>query len=218
MRWLAVGLMISFLGWSWGQRPPQERSGASIAKPRSPAVAATAVPPAEAAPVMEAATWAWSSAAFEDSPEAPHLDPPVRIRIPSLDIEAAIVEVGVEDNGEMSVPSRPDEAGWYRFGARPGDTGAAVIAGHVDAAGWGPGAFFHLDRLTPGDVVTIEFADGETRSFEVRTSQQMSKRALNTDAVFESDEAVVRLVTCGGSFDQSSRHYSDNVVVELVPG
>jgi hypothetical protein len=28
-----------------------------------------------------------------------------------------------------------------------------------------------------------------------------------------SDEVVLRLVTCGGTFDRSSGHYRDNVIV-----
>src|SRR5688572_8435793 len=61
--------------------------------------------------------------------EAP---PPTRLEIPSLGIDAAVQEVGITKKGTMGVPRGYDEAGWYKYGAAPGELGSAVLAGHLD--------------------------------------------------------------------------------------
>src|SRR6266542_32752 len=46
--------------------------------------------------------------------------PPVRLRIPAAHIETALQRLGRAHDGTIQLPSRPDIAGWYAEGPRPG--------------------------------------------------------------------------------------------------
>ena len=144
---------------------------------------------------------------------------PVAIEIPAIHVVAEVVETGVDPESlQMAIPASPAEVGWYEFGPRPGEPGSAVLAGHVDVAGYGPGAFFELDRLAPGNEVVIHMSDGSTREFEVIETTRVPKEDLDVDAVFQnSGPARVTLITCGGAFNQTERTYLDNVVSSLAP-
>lgn len=80
------------------------------------------------------------------------LAPPVRVRFPELDVDAAVQAVGVDPRGEMDVPEDVDTVGWYRFGPGAGSgAGSSVLSGHVDDRIQGRGAFYRLSDLAPGD-------------------------------------------------------------------
>jgi sortase (surface protein transpeptidase) len=104
-------------------------------------------------------------------------------------------------------------AGWYRHFASPGEPGPAVLLGHVDTYE-GPAVFHRLSALEPGDSISIDRADGHTVVFTVQSVQTYPKRSFPTNLVYgPAVDPVLRLITCGGSFDRVHRSYLDNVVV-----
>jgi hypothetical protein len=138
---------------------------------------------------------------------------PERIRIPVIGVNSRLEELGRSANGTIEVPEDWDVAGWFAGGARPGQRGPAVILGHVDSRS-GPAVFYRLRELTPGDKILIDQRDGRTAAFIVdRTERWPKTRFPTTDVYFPTLRPVLRLVTCGGSFDESSGHYRDNVIV-----
>ncbi len=138
--------------------------------------------------------------------------PPVRILIPALGVDAAVVPLALDDRGALEVPQDADLVGWYRLSPRPGEVGPAVLAGHLDWRGE-PGVFRRLDELLLGDLVKVVGADGEEVSFTVTAVEQHPKRAFPTVRVYGDTAAPeLRLITCGGAFDQRSQHYRDNVI------
>jgi hypothetical protein len=147
-------------------------------------------------------------------------DAPVRLRIPALDLDAAVDAVGIDAaTGDFAVPPGVDRVGWYRFG--PGlaaRTGSIVVAGHVDSAAEGAGAFFRLNTVEAGDLVTLTGPGGRNRTFTVTARERHRKTAVPLGRYFARDGGVrLTLITCGGPFDTESRHYQDNVVVTAVP-
>jgi hypothetical protein len=142
----------------------------------------------------------------------------VRLTIEPGGLVVDVVPVGVDATGEaMALPPEASVAAWYRFGPSPGDSGSAVIAGHVDFGGR-PGAFVDLGRIEPGAIVTIEFADGSSQAFTINARRSYSKPDLPVAELFRADgPATLVLVTCGGAFDRSARSYRDNVVLYAVP-
>jgi hypothetical protein len=60
---------------------------------------------------------------------------PVRITIPRIHVDAPVEPLGQNPDGTVEVPTltRPNLAGWYKYGPTPGQRGAAVVLGHVDA-------------------------------------------------------------------------------------
>jgi len=150
---------------------------------------------------------------FRSTRDFPGVPVPVRLRIPAAHVDTALQSLGRNPDGTIAVPSDPDVAGWYAQGPRPGQPGPAVILGHVDSA-TGPAVFFRLDRLSPGDAITVDSADGSTRSFRVTGVTRVPKNRFPTDLVYlPTLQPVLRLVTCGGSFDRTARSYRDNVIV-----
>ncbi|MEU2663604.1 class F sortase [Micromonospora sp. NPDC007220] len=144
-----------------------------------------------------------------------HRAAPVDVRIPAIDVRARIVPVGADADGHLEVPplDRPTLAGWYRHGVSPGETGNAVLVGHVDSAA-GPAVFFDLGRLRPGDTVRITRADASVATFAVDGVGSYPKDHFPTDLVYgPSDATGLRLITCGGRFDRDTGNYVDNVIV-----
>jgi hypothetical protein len=140
---------------------------------------------------------------------------PTGLTIEAIDVVAApIIPVGVLPDGSMEIPAA-SEVGWYRFGARPGDTGSSVLAAHIAFNGE-PGVFVELGLLQVGDSLTVTFEDGEVRRFEVTETARYPKDELPARRLFGGDGGELALVTCGGEFDASSRSYADNVVVYAV--
>lgn len=138
---------------------------------------------------------------------------PVRLEVPALGLDLGLIELGTNPDGSLEVPVDYQEVGWFRGSAPPGDTGPAVVAGHVDSKD-GPAPFFGLRELAAGDVVAVTSHDGRRSAFTVDGVQQYPKDAFPTAAVYgPAPGPVLRLVTCGGSFDRSTGHYRDNVVV-----
>lgn len=158
--------------------------------------------------------------AGEDAPPAPAAaggtqpgEVPEQIQIPSIGVSSRIVGLALRSDGRMEVPSDPAQAGWLRSGAAPGTTGPAIIVGHVDSK-TGPAVFYRLSKLQPGDEILVRNHHGENKSFTVRRVGHYAKDHFPTETVYgPSPGPVLRLITCGGAFDHTVRHYQDNVVV-----
>ncbi|WP_374945702.1 class F sortase [Agreia sp.] len=138
---------------------------------------------------------------------------PVRVRIPSIGVDSGLEMLDRDATGWIQPPVDFASAGWYRSGIVPGALGPAVIAGHIDSA-VGPAVFYRLPTLKAGDAVEVDLSDGSTARFRVDSQLQVPKNAFPTAEVYgPTPDAQLRLVTCGGAFDDSTGHYVDNVVV-----
>ncbi|MGY1669077.1 class F sortase [Geodermatophilus sp. SYSU D00710] len=138
---------------------------------------------------------------------------PVRVQIPALGVTSRIMELGLQRDGSMEVPRGAYPVGWYDGSPTPGELGPAVLAGHVDWEGE-PGAFYGLRELRTGDTVVVDRTDGTVATFRVDRVEKHSKDDFPTDEVYgDIDHAGLRLITCGGAFDEESGDYQDNVIV-----
>lgn len=139
--------------------------------------------------------------------------PPDRLQIPSADIDAAVVDLGVQPSGEMEAPPTPDVVGWYRMSSRPGQPGNSVMSGHVD---WGrnTAVFWGLRSLQPGDPIVVRGTDGVSHTYAVDWNEAYPWRSAPMDHIIgPSAESLLTLITCDGAFDQASREYSERRVV-----
>lgn len=138
---------------------------------------------------------------------------PVRLRIPAIDVDTGLESLGLAPDTSIEVPSEPGVAGWWERGPRPGQVGPAVILGHVDSK-TGPAVFFRLRWLQRGDEVLVDRADGSTARFVVSRQGKYTKVAFPSDLVYYPTlDPELRLVTCGGTIDRATGHYSENLVV-----
>jgi sortase (surface protein transpeptidase) len=108
-------------------------------------------------------------------PTVPPFSQPTHISIPSLGLDAAILPVGTDRYGAMEAPGAGHPASdpiwsstfWWKLGAKPGQPGNAVLAGHVDRIDGGYGPFWNLGLIQPGDQITITEQDGQVYTFQV---------------------------------------------------
>lgn len=175
-----------------------------------------AVPPSEAAPSSKPDT------AFKLQPILPVDGPslpaskPVTLSIPAIGITSDLMELGLNPDGTVEVPSIDDpnsEAGWYRGSPTPGEVGPSIILGHIDSRKYGPGVFYDLDKLQPGDTIEVTRADGSTATFSIDKVQSYLKAEFPTDEVYGNiNKAGIRLITCGGAFNSDEGSYESNII------
>jgi len=136
---------------------------------------------------------------------------PVRLQIAAIGVDSGLMKLGLKADGTMEVPPLGFPAGWFTGAPTPGQLGPAIIAGHVD---WnGPGVFYNLFKLKPGDLVTVTRKDGSKPVFRVTRVKQFPKDQFPTKAVYGNiDNAGLRLITCGGSFNPRTGHYEANII------
>ncbi len=134
--------------------------------------------------------------------------PPVRIEIPAIAVEAPIVQLGVDANGLMEAPATPDVVGWYWMSARAGQPGNNVMSGHVDWGG-GPAVFWGLRRLAVGDQILVEGADGGRYAYAVEWNRTFpGLGGPVASLVSGTNDPVLTLITCEGTFNPQTRDYS----------
>jgi LPXTG-site transpeptidase (sortase) family protein len=148
---------------------------------------------------------------FDGVPASEGLDPE-RITIPAIDVDADVIDLGLNPDNTLEVPSDFSQTGWFDRGSRPGEYGASIIAGHIDSTD-GPAVFFELAELTEGDEVEVHSADGETVTYAIERVEEYSKEEFPTQEVYSfTREPTLRLVTCGGPFDDTIGSYENNTI------
>ncbi|WP_029433863.1 class F sortase [Blastococcus sp. URHD0036] len=200
---LAVAGVLALVVALTGQHsPPQPDAAAGTTAPTTPG---TGTPSLEASPQTPAPA----------SPSVP-VAAPVSVSVPAIGVRSDLMDLGLNDDGTVEVPplAADDRAGWYEPGPEPGAVGPAVILGHVDSAEFGPGVFFDLGALTPGDEIEVTRADATVAVFAVDRVERHPKDEFPTIEVYgNTPDPQLRLITCGGDFDSSARSYLDNIVV-----
>jgi LPXTG-site transpeptidase (sortase) family protein len=142
--------------------------------------------------------------------------PPVRIEIPSLGVERAIVPLGMvtvggrlewDSESLFATANRRDLVGHMEGSANPGEVGNVVLAGHNynrGAYNW-TGVFVSLSRLKPGDTVRIVNERDEGFLYEVQWVEEVpfSRRThanllTHIDYLAPTPQETLTLTTCGG--------------------
>ena len=182
---------------------------------------AAAAPSARSTPAPSASVHpdAAKAAGFQDpaveTGRTSTADRPVRIVIPAIGVNASLIDLARGADGVLAAPpsTELDRAGWYAKGTVPGRIGPAVIAGHVD---WVDrvAVFHRLDELHAGDAITVVMDDGSKVRFAVDDVRTVSKLHFPTAAVYgPTPDPQLRVITCGGPWDDARNIYSENVVV-----
>lgn len=150
---------------------------------------------------------------------APSVDLPARLLIPSLEIDTTFTtSVGVDERGEMAVPSDFNQVAWYHFSPAPGAVGPAVVIGHVNSY-LGPAVFDRLSSVESGALVIVETEAGRRHTFKVTAVEDFTQTDFPTRLVYgDLSYPGLRLVTCSGVFDETGDRFTHNTVVfaELV--
>ncbi|MFH8373916.1 class F sortase [Streptomyces cyaneofuscatus] len=142
---------------------------------------------------------------------------PRSVEVPSVGIDAPVVRRGLDQDGAIDPPpyDLPQTAGWYGKGTEPGAEGAALLVGHVDTE-TKPAVFYGLSAVRPGEKVKVTREDGSVAEFTVDDVQVVTRERFDAEKAYGprvDGRAELRLITCGGKYDQKSRSYTANVVV-----
>ena len=203
---LLVGGALVVRSFSGQQAPPQPGGAQSVAVAPPPSN-----PTASSPPTRSAKATATSASGFGPIMEP---SPPVSLTIPSIGVRTkGIVDLTLDKEGKLQAPTDFAKAGWYASGPTPGEFGPAVIGAHVDSKS-GPAVFYRLGSLMQGAEVAVVRKDGSTARFVVDRVSRYAKADFPTETVYGDTKgrAELRLITCGGAFDQSTGHYVDNIV------
>src|SRR6266849_271978 len=138
---------------------------------------------------------------------------PASLIIPSIGVRTRLIRLGVTSSGALQVPASAAVAGWYTFSPRPGGIGSSIIAGHIDSLA-GPGVFYRLHLMKPGQRVYVRRTDSSLAVFRVTATHMYLKAHFPTADVYgPTPTPQLRLITCGGTFDPATGHYLSNVIV-----
>ena len=145
---------------------------------------------------------------------------PKSLRIPSLDISAPIVPVGLTAGGAMDAPATLSDVGWYEKSANVGeDSGRSILTdGHYGSSA-APGIFHNLYNIKIDDPIYVLGENGKEAVYRVVEIERKAledvdmKKALRT---YPGAKQSLTLITCEGEYDPSRATYDDRVVVYAV--
>lgn len=139
--------------------------------------------------------------------------------VPSAGLKSTIVQVGRTPTGAMGSPDNPFVIGWLNSSAEPGAVGNTLLAGHRDFedkdGNVGTGVCWELVNTVVGDQMIV--VDNENNLYYVYTvTEAATVNPRDPDSaryLKNTDEAVVTLITCEGSFNAETHQYSHRRVV-----
>ncbi len=141
---------------------------------------------------------------------------PTAIEIPAIGVRAPLDALTLDASGGLERPPHAGSPGWFTGSAVPGDSGPAVIAGHVDSK-TGPAVFWRLRDLRVGDSILVTRSDATVVTFRVTRSGEYPQASFPTREVYgPTPDRALRLITCAGTYDHAARRYRDNRVVFAV--
>jgi sortase (surface protein transpeptidase) len=141
---------------------------------------------------------------------------PVRLVISAIGINALVESVGVRPDGDLATPTRDlwDDVGWYDLGTHPGESGSAVIDGHLDRPGGYPAVFWRLRDAHVGDDVLVTNTAGKTLHFRVtRIAYYTPDQAPLQDIFGNLGGTYLNLITCAGDWIPSQHQTTLRLVV-----
>ena len=157
---------------------------------------------------------------------------PVRMRIPSLDVDAAFEGIGLDaaradgqGRAPLGSPNDRTKAGWYVDGPQPGSgRGTVLTNGHTYRDG---SAIFQEDfseRIHVGQLIDVEVDNGSTCSYRVQrvwrdvdAARDYPRIVLAEDLYdFEGPERLF-LTTCGGRWDSGTQSYDQLSMLIATP-
>jgi LPXTG-site transpeptidase (sortase) family protein len=127
-------------------------------------------------------------------PYVNRLQPPERLQIPGVDLDAKVVPVGTktDDQGRILWETAAFAVGHHKGSGLPGESGNIVLSGHISSPREGA-IFSKLPQVAPGDGVVLSTSDRQYLYVVVDT------KVVTPDAVEvldSSDQAIVTMITC----------------------
>jgi LPXTG-site transpeptidase (sortase) family protein len=184
------------------------------------AAATPTVSPVEAASAPSTAP-SGSTAPGSDS-TGPAAESGMRMKIPSIGVDAPVTTRVIGLDGVMGTPNGRFDAVWYDFanfpgmGGYPGGGGNAVFSGHVDYHPNFEAVFWDLHLLGPGDIVEVDLPDGTAIAYSVQWSRQIGPEDDFSTYATKTGQETITIITCQGTFNSTTHQYDHRLVVRGV--
>ncbi|MEO6761707.1 MAG: sortase [Candidatus Saccharimonadales bacterium] len=208
VRLIAYGLILVGIGAGiWAGFLWHNQAGETVPPPLpqmlAPQESATPAPVAKPEPKVVAA--------YQVAPTLPKF-----ISIPAIGVgKTRILSLGLTSDGHIAVPSSSYDTGWYTGSAKPGDSGAMFIYGHV--AGWNTGGiFYNLKKLKPGDNIIVTRGDDTTYTYTVDSLKLYPVKDVDMNAVLapiDPTKPGLNLMTCTWDIVGGKSEFNNRQVV-----
>jgi len=163
------------------------------------------------------------------------VDVPLKLLIPSIQVSAPVLGVGITAKNVMDAPKGPandpmwQTAFWYRGSGEPGELSTSTMAGHVDDALGRPAVFARLKELRTSDqIIVLNTSSGSEMVYIVRKSETYSMQQSADPSLLaqiygsgpvsgkgpqpsEDGLSHLTLITCSGDYVNGS--YDHRLVV-----
>lgn len=143
---------------------------------------------------------------------------PRLLTIKKIGVTARVLQVGVDKDNQMGVPTTAYDVAWYNGSSRPGEMGAMIIDGHVQGVGGGA-IFTNLKKLVAGDTVTVERGDGKVLNYTVAKVETVPVDKVDMGSLLvsvDTSKPGLNLITCGGNYDTKSDSFDSRTIVYSV--
>lgn len=144
---------------------------------------------------------------------------PRHITIAATGIDAPMVVVGLNKKNEIGTPANINYAAWYDGSSSLLDKqGTSIIVGHRGTDRY-PGIFSTIDRLQADTEIKVTMGDGSIIRYKVVSHEVISSRTINMSQYISyrgNTNRILYLITCEGTYDESTHTYPDRVIVKAV--
>jgi LPXTG-site transpeptidase (sortase) family protein len=132
--------------------------------------------------------------------------------IPSLEVQAPIVKVGIDATQRMVVPNNSRDVAWLEQGGFPGKTNNMVLAGHI-AYNRIAGSFNRIKDLRPGNLIAVTIGE-KAFTYKVVWNCSFSRDTGLADQIMGyTPTPSLTLISCGGAFDTAARTHTNRITV-----
>lgn len=120
--------------------------------------------------------------------------PPDRLQIPSIDLDAKVVPITtkIDQRGSLVWETAAFAVGYHRGSGLPGENGNVVLSGHISSPNEGA-VFNKLPKVQSGDGIIVSTPD---RQFLYVVVETMTVTPDAVEVLDSTDQAVVTMITC----------------------
>ena len=170
--------------------------------------------PSESVAVATPSSVKPSQQAVDNYATAP--DTPKYIDIPAINVaKTRVVGLGLTKADQIAVPNNIYDTGWYVGSAKPGQSGAMFIYGHVSS--WtAEGIFYNLQKLRPGDTIVITSGANKQFTYRVASSRVYPYNQVPMQTVLapvNPRSPGLNLMTCTGQLIKGTSEFTQRLVI-----
>ena len=146
--------------------------------------------------------------------EAPSAAPTNRLQIPTIGVNAPIINIGVTKDGSLDAPKTLYQVGVYTGGPWPGMAGTSILDGHSGSPTQ-HGVLEHISRLKVGDQVSVVAISGKQTHFTVTSSQAYPAIASTANVLFaKTVSPTLNMISCYGNWNDKTQEFDQRWIVK----